>query len=64
MVLAASATITPIKVQMLTVYDALFLVVASLIVYVLAKSKFQISRGEGLVMLGMYAGYMVYIVAR
>lgn len=64
MVLAASATISPIKVQMLSVYDALFLVVASLIVYVLAKSKFQISRGEGLVMLGMYAGYMVYIVAR
>lgn len=64
MVLAASAAISPIKVSILSAYDALFLVAASCIVYFLAKSKFQISRREGILMLGMYASYMVYIVAR
>lgn len=64
MVLAASATISPIKVTLLSSFDAIFLVAASCIVYFLAKSKFEISRREGVFMLALYAGYMVYIVVR
>lgn len=64
MVLAASAALKPISVSIFSAYDALFLVAASLVVYVLSRSKLQVSRGEGIVMLGMYAAYMVYIVMR
>lgn len=64
MVLAASAALKPISVSIFSAYDALCLVAASLVVYVLSRSKLQVSRGEGIVMLGMYAAYMVYIVIR
>lgn len=64
MVLALSAAISPMKVDVLSIFDALFLIMSSCLVWYLAKTRGGISRGEGLVMLVLYAGYTVYIIAR
>lgn len=64
MVLGISSTISPIAVSALSIYDAAFLIVASIITLFLCKSKERISRMEGIVMLALYFSYMVYIVIR
>lgn len=64
MVLAVSAAVKPIAVNRFAVIDAICLVIFSLITLVLCRSREQLSRVEGLAMLGMYAGYLVYICIR
>lgn len=64
MVLAVSATVHPITVNPLAIYDTVFLIVASIISFFLCRSRERISRPEGVLMVLMYVGYMVYIVVR
>ncbi len=64
MVLALSCTVSPMKVDVLSIFDALFLIVSSCLVWYLAKTKGSISRGEGLLMLLLYGLYTVYIIVR
>ena len=63
-VLALSATIHPMKVDVLSTYDAVFLVVSSVITWFLAKSREEISRREGTIMVLMYVAYTAYIIMR
>ena len=44
--------------------DTICLIAASVITWFLCRSKLRLSRAEGLVMLAMYAGYLVYICVR
>ena len=64
MVLAASAAVHPIAVTSFSVIDTVCLIVASIVTWVLCRSKLRISRGEGLAMLAMYTGYLVYTVEK
>ena len=64
MVLALSAAISPMKVDVLSVFDALFLIASSCLVWYLGRTKGAVSRQEGLLMLALYGGYTVYIIAR
>ncbi len=64
LVLATSIIVSPINVAMDNVFDIGFLVVASLITFVMCRSKEKISRVEGIVMLLMYVGYTIYIILR
>lgn len=64
MVLASSAAISPLKVDAMSIYDACFLIVASGLVWILAKSRYEINRREGLVMLTLYFGYLAFIIVR
>ena len=64
MVLAVSAVVKPIAVNVFAVIDAMCLLAFSAIVWILCRSKQQISRLEGAVVLLMYAGYLVYICVR
>ncbi len=64
MVLAVSAAVKPIAVNRFAVIDAACLVVFSLITFALCKSRERLSRLEGLIMLGMYAAYLIYICIR
>lgn len=64
MVLALSAAVKPIAVDPFSVFDTLFLIIASVITWFLCRSKQRISRVEGAVMLAMYTGYLVYICVR
>lgn len=64
MVLGASAAVKPVPVNGLAVVDAACLIVFSLITWLLCRSKLRISRMEGLIMLGMYTVYLIYICIR
>lgn len=64
MVLGASAAVKPVPVNELAVIDAACLIVFSLITWLLCRSKLRISRMEGMIMLGMYTVYLIYICIR
>lgn len=64
LILGVSAAITPIKLDVMAVYDTLILIVASLIVYVAAISKREIQRSEGTIFLLAYLAFFVYILIR
>ena len=63
-VLAASAAISPIKVDGLAVFDGIFLILSSCLVWYFARTKMTLTRKEGLIMLGLYAVYTGYIIVR
>ncbi len=64
MVLAISAAVKPIAVNLFAVVDAACLVAFSLIALILCRTRDQISQKEGVAMLVMYTVYMVYICIR
>ena len=64
LILGLAAIISPVTMQMENLIDAAILIGASVLVWIFAWSKEKIVRSEGLVMLGMYAAFMVYICIR
>ena len=64
MVLALSATISPITINPLSVQDAVILILSTVITLILCRRKNEISRLDGALMIGMYAAYMAFIILR
>ncbi len=64
MILGLSSVIHPILITTQSVYDLMVLIVFSAVVWFVARSQKEISRGEGMAILAMYIGYMVYIILR
>lgn len=64
MVLGIAGAISPIAFLTENIIDIVVLLVFSLIVWVFAWTKTKLNRGEGAVMLLLYAIYMVYICIR
>ena len=64
MVLGAAAAISPIAFVQENMIDIILLTVMSLIVWVFAWTKKQVRRSEGIIMLLVYAAYMIYICVR
>lgn len=64
MVLAVSSTTKSINVSIASVYDLLCLIVFSVIAWAITRTSMKITRAEGFLMVGVYAGYMTYIIAR
>ena len=63
-VLGIAATISPIAFIMENVIDIVILVVMSVLVWAFAWTKKKLDRFEGIVMLALYAVYLVYICMR
>lgn len=63
-VLGIAATISPIAFIMENVIDIIILIGMSVVVWIMAWTKQKINRKEGIVMLLMYAVYLVYICIR
>ena len=64
LILGVAGTISPMTFIMENVIDIAVLTVVSIIIYIFAWTKERIDRKEGIVMLLMYASYMVYICLR
>ena len=64
LVLGASAAVRPISVNPFTIYDTIFLIVSSIIVYLFAIQKKELERREGVMMIPLYIIFFVYIVLR
>lgn len=63
-ILGVAGTISPMTFIMENIIDIVILTVASLLIYVFSWTKERIDRKEGIVMLAMYASYLVYICIR
>lgn len=64
LILGVSATILPIAVETVAVYDMLILIVMSLFALWCAKTKKTLSKGEGVLFLLLYVVYFIYIYMR
>ncbi len=64
MVLGIASAISPIAFITENIIDIVVLIVFSIIVWIMAWTKSELKRGEGLLMLVMYAAYAVYIIIR
>lgn len=64
MVLGLSSTISPISISSLSVYDTLFLIFSSILVWILCRLRNRLSRMDGFIMLILYLIYMFYITVR
>ena len=64
MVLGIAGAISPISFITENMIDIVILLVFSLIVWIFAWTKKKLNRGEGILMLLMYAVYVVYICVR
>lgn len=64
LILGVAGTISPMAFIMENIIDIVILTAASLLIYVFAWTKQKINRTEGIIMLLMYASYMVYICLR
>lgn len=63
-VLATSTTISPMKVDVLSTFDAIFLIAVSALIWLMAKKDYQIGRMRGAIMVALYLAYTVYIIMR
>ena len=64
LVLGVASSISPIAFLMENVVDIVILVGFSIVVWLMAWKKERLSRKEGIIMLLLYLGYMVYICMR
>lgn len=64
MVLALSATISPITINPLSVQDTMILIVSTIVTLILCRRKNEISRMDGVVMLLIYTAYTAFIIFR
>lgn len=64
MILGISTSINPVPLNTTAIYDSLILILFSCLVLFFCWSKKRLGRGEGIVMLLMYAIYTVYIIIR
>ena len=64
LVMGLSTAIHPIAITVFSIYDILILIGASLIVLIPLARKQVITRGWGVLLLLMYAGYLAYIIMR
>lgn len=63
-ILGLTATIRPVAVSAAVAFDALLLAVISLIAFLFALSDRRFSKGEGAVLVALYAFYMVFVIWR
>ncbi len=64
LILGTSSAISPLNVDILAVYDTFFVIICTILVWIAAKTKQQISRAEGIVMILIFAAFNVYIFIR
>lgn len=63
-VLAVSAVITPMSINVLSLIDMLILIGVSLIAYVLCITKKRVNRTEGIILTTAYVIYLAYAIIR
>ncbi len=64
LILGVSSVITPVKVDVLAVYDTLILIMVSLLCFIAARTKGEIRKGEGILFLLVYAAFLVFTIIR
>ena len=63
-VLGLSSAVNPIAINSASLVDAVIVLVVSIICYILTRINSRIGKKKGLIMIFMYAVYLVYIIMR
>lgn len=63
-ILGFSSALHPIMVEAVSIVDAVMLIGISMMLYIFAKTKNEVSRTEGLLMVASYIGYTIYLLVR
>ena len=63
-ILGMSATLTPIALDPVAIYDAIVLLGVAILTYFFAKTNEEVSRVEGIVMVVVYIAYTCYLLVR
>lgn len=63
-ILGSSSALHPIMVEAVSIVDAVMLIGISMMLYIFAKTKNEVSRTEGLLMVASYIGYTIYLLMR
>lgn len=63
-ILGISSAISPITFGLESFYDIIFMLISSAVVYLLLLKNMRIGNKKGIILLSMYAIYMVYILVR
>lgn len=63
-ILGISGFISPIVVDSLAVYDAIVVIICTILAFFFARSGKTISRKEGILMIGLFVVYNIYILIR
>ncbi|KKK33590.1 sodium:proton exchanger [Mesobacillus campisalis] len=63
-VLGASATISPLAVNGKIFTDTVVMIVLTLVLLVFSRSRFKISKVEGIILAAVYIGYLIFIILR
>lgn len=64
LILGTASVVFPISVSLESMFDMLIVIFVSILAFVMAKSKGEISRAEGSIFLGTYVAYFIYILCR
>lgn len=64
MVLGIASLISPITISMLDVFDIICIIGVTIAVWIMAWTRKRLDRKEGIIMVAVYAAYMVYICLR
>ncbi len=64
LILGLSSTIQPIKIDTSTFIDVLVMFVTGLLIFFFTIKKPKINRVHGIIMIGLYVGYVTFIVLR
>ncbi len=64
LIIGVSSAISPISVSVASVYDIALMLGFTVLVYLMAKSRQQLTRIEGVVLIIAYIGYFIYIFNR
>ncbi len=63
-ILGVSGTISPIAINVLSIYDTIVVIFVTILTYFVSRSNREISRVEGMAMITLFVGYSYYIMVR
>ena len=64
LIMGVSSSVSPIQVTVSTVYDLICLILVSCVCWAMGRRKMCYTRAHGILMVGMYAVYMIYVMIR
>lgn len=64
LIMGVSSSVSPIQVTVSTVYDLICLILVSCVCWAMGRRRMCYTRAHGILMVGMYAVYMIYVLIR
>ena len=63
-VLGLSTFINPISISMFALFDVIFMILITILLFIFIKSKNSLIKSQGFIFIGLYIAYMTYTIIR